>query len=253
MGRLPLEWFEDLYNRQIFFDLYAEEDIRKAPKEVDGVVKILGLKPGQSILDVCCGYGRHSIELARRGYRVTGIDLSPKQIAVARRRAKEEDLTINFLIGDAREMEFQNKFDITLNLFLSFGYFKDDAENLKMLEKIASATVSNGKFLMDLWNREKEIRDFRSKEVEEHNGIKIEKRWSFDPWEGRLNWENTVFFPDGRRERWKQSIRAYTLVELKRMLNEVGFRLERVFGDLNGSEYTIDSPNMILISRRIGK
>ena len=134
MGRLPLEWFEDLYNRQIFFDLYVEEDIRKAPKEVNGVVKILGLKPGQSILDVCCGYGRHSIELARRGYRVTGIDLSPKQIAVARRRAKEEDLTINFLIGDAREMEFQNKFDITLNLFLSFGYFKDDAENLKMLQ-----------------------------------------------------------------------------------------------------------------------
>lgn len=245
-----MNWCEDIYNRQIFFDLYSEEDIRIAPQEVESLVKILGLKPGQSILDVCCGYGRHATELAKRGYKVTGIDLSPKQIELAIERAKEEGLAVNFIVGDVREMDFQDKFDITLNLFTSFGYFQDETENLKMLERIAYATIPNGLFLMDLWNREKQIKDFKPKESEEHNGIIIEKTWDFDPLEGRLNWENTVIFPNGRKENWNHSIRAYTLVELRRMLNEVGFRLEKVLGDLDGHDYTIDSPNMILVSRR---
>ncbi len=245
-----MNWYEDIFNRQIFLDLYSEEDIRIAPQQVEGLAKILPLEPGQSILDVCCGYGRHAIELARRGYRVTGIDLSPKQIEVAKRRARREGLLIDFIIGDARKMEFRNEFDITLNLFTSFGYFPDEEENLKMLERIADATIPQGLFLMELWNREKQIKEFKPKEFEEQKGIKIEKKWKFDPLEGRLNWENTVIFPDGRRESWNHSIRAYTLVELKKMLDEVGFQLQRVFGDLNGQDYTIDSPNMILISRK---
>ena len=246
-----MNWYEDIFNRQIFFDLYSEEDIRIAPQEVESIVKLLHLQPGLSILDVCCGYGRHAIELAKRGYEVTGIDLSPKQIGVAIQRAKEAGLAINFVVGDAREMKFQNEFDITLNLFLSFGYFQEEMDNLKMLEKIARATASDGLFLMDLWNREKQIRDFTPKEIEEHGEIIIEKRWHFDPWEGRLNWENTVIFPDRRKESWEHSIRAYTLVELKNILNEVGFQLEKVFGDFDSHDSTIDSPNMILVSRKI--
>ena len=66
-------WYEDLYNRQTYFDLYAEEDARIAPQQVDGLVELLALKPGGTIPDVCCGYGRHAIELALRG----GIDLAP--------------------------------------------------------------------------------------------------------------------------------------------------------------------------------
>jgi SAM-dependent methyltransferase len=248
-----VNWFEDLYNRQTYFDLYAEADTRLAPQEVEGIISLLQLEPGQKILDVCCGYGRHAIELAKNGYKVTGVDLSPKQIAVAVARAQEAGVQVDFLVCDAREMEFREEFDVALNLFTSFGFFDDEAQHLKMLQRIADATVPNGCFLMDLWNREKQIRDFTLREIEERSdGIRIEKAWRFDPWNGRINWENTVVFPDGQRENWGHSIRAYTLVELRKMLGQVGFELERVYGDFAGSTYTIDAPQMITIARKIG-
>lgn len=246
-----MEWYEDLYNRQIYFDLYSAEDTQLARQEVARLVELLPLESGQSILDVCCGYGRHAIELAKRGYKVAGIDLSSKQIEAAIKRAKEAGVEVNFMIGDAREMSFQEEFDITLSLFVSFGFFQAEAENLKMLENIARATVPGGLFLMDFWNREKQLRDFTPLEVEERTGgIRVEKRWVFDPLDGRINWQNTVIFPDGKTESWDHSVRAYTLVELKYMLEKVGFQLERVYGDFDGHEYTMDSPNMITISRK---
>lgn len=119
-----MEWYEDLYNRQIYFDLYSAADTQLARQEVARLVELLPLESGQSILDVCCGYGRHAIELAKRGYKVAGIDLSSKQIEGAIKRAKEARVEVNFMIGDAREMSFQEEFDITLNLFVSFGFFQ---------------------------------------------------------------------------------------------------------------------------------
>jgi SAM-dependent methyltransferase len=245
-----MEWFEDLYNRPIYFDLYAEDDTRLALKEVDGIIQLLDLKPDQSLLDVCCGYGRHAVELAKRGYQVTGIDLSPKQIEQAQRRAAEAGVSAQFISGDARTMEFPSRFDVLLNLFLAFGYFQDEKENLRMLERMADATRPGGILLMDLWNREKEIRAFAPRMREHHGDIVIDKQWEFDAWNGRLNWTNTVTFPDGRIESWDHSIRAYTLIELRNMFHAVGFEVEKVFGDFAGNPYTLDSSNMILLARK---
>ena len=68
----------------------------------------------------------------------------------------------------------------------------------------------------------------------------------------RIDWDNTVLFADGGRETWHQSVRAYTLVELKGMLARAGFEMERVYGDFQGGEYSLDSPNMIIVSRKLG-
>jgi SAM-dependent methyltransferase len=248
-----MQWFEDLYNRQIYFDLYAESDTQLAVEEVDQIIALLNLVPGQSILDVCCGYGRHAIELARRGFQVTGVDLSPVQIASARERAQATKVRVDFVIGDARQMPYQDQFDVSLNLFTSFGFFEDDADNFKMLQRIAGATVPGGRFLIDLWNREKQIREFEPIEVEEWTGgVRIEKEWHFDAWSGRINWTNRVLFPDGRQEGWNHSVRAYTLVELRRMLEQVGFKLERVHGGFDGRDYSLDAPQMIIIARKTG-
>jgi SAM-dependent methyltransferase len=247
-----MEWFRDLYNRQIYFDLYAQADTQLALQEVDGMVELLGLAPGSRVLDVCCGYGRHAIELAKRGHQVTGVDLSPLQIEAARENAQAAGVEVDFVVGDAREMGYREAFDVTLNLFTSFGFFEDEADNLAMLASIARASAPGGRLLLDLWNREKQIRDFRPLEVEERaDGVRIEKRWAFDAWGGRLNWRNQVTFPDGRVERWEHSIRAYTLVELRQMLEQVGFKLERVYGAFDGRAYTLDAPQMVLVARKV--
>lgn len=150
-----MKWFEDLYNRQIYFDLYAEEDTVLAKTEVEDIINLLGLKTGQTVLDVGCGYGRHAVELAKRGFLVTGIDLAPKQIDAAVRRGDDMGVDIRFILGDAREMEFREKFEIVLSLFLTFGFFDEEADNQKMLSRMADALQPGGMLLMDLWNREK--------------------------------------------------------------------------------------------------
>jgi SAM-dependent methyltransferase len=103
-------------------------------------------------------------------------------------------------------MEFEAEFDAALNLFLSFGYFETDDEHIAMLAGIARALRPGGRFLMEFWNREYEIRYFDQYQVERTGEVLEVEEWEFDHLRGRLNWTNTAFFPDGRRESWWHSI-----------------------------------------------
>jgi len=149
-----------LYNRDVYFHLYEESDSTLAQKEVADVVNLLSLQPSVRILDLCCGYGRHSIELAKRGFEVVGVDISQKQIQHAKEKAKDHRVNVTFQVKDARKLSFTNDFDIILNMFLSFGYFEDEKEDKNMLQGVYQSLKPNGRFLMDFWNREKEIRNF---------------------------------------------------------------------------------------------
>ncbi len=113
------------YFGSIYPQIYALDHLTKG--QVDGVERMLGLTPERRILDVCCGYGRHTLELARRGYRhVVGVDLSRPLLAQARRTARAEGLRVDFRLADMRRLPFRGSFDVGLNLFTSFGYFQDD-------------------------------------------------------------------------------------------------------------------------------
>lgn len=243
-----MEWWQDLYNRQIYFDLYEKQDTVVAPQQVEEIVKLLKIQPPAKILDVCCGYGRHSIELAKRGFDVVGVDVSERQI----KRAKEiaGNMAISFQIADIRELNFQNEFDVAVNMFLSFGYFQTVDEDIAALESVFRALKPGGKFLMDFWNREKEIKNFKPTESEKIRDINILKEWKFDYLKGRLNWRNTVTFPEGRKETFEHSIRAYTVVELKQLFEHVGFEFSGVYGSLSGEPFSIDSESTVIVANK---
>ena len=245
-----MQWWEDIYNRQIYFDLYEEADTRLAEKEVQQVVTLLHPPDQASILDLCCGYGRHSMQLAQGGFQVTGVDISEKQIQHAREAARKAHAQLDFHVADARKLNFQGAFDLVLNMFVSFGFFDEENENKEMLQGVFRALKPGGKLLLDFWNREKEIRDFKPIACEKIKDVIILKEWRFDALAGRLHWKNTVIFPDGKRESWNNCIRAYTVAELKALVEEVGLKFEAVFGSLAGEEYTIDSPAAIIIAAR---
>ncbi len=124
-----MEWWEDIYNRRIYFDLYEEADTNLAEQEVQQVVTLLHPQDGTRILDLCCGYGRHSIQLAQRGFQVTGVDISATQIQHAREVAENARVQLDFLVADARKLDFQGAFDVVLNMFVSFGFFKEEHEH----------------------------------------------------------------------------------------------------------------------------
>lgn len=246
------EWWRDVFDRPTFFELYERSDTELAVRQVNQVITLLDLRPPAHILDVLSGYGRHCIELAQRGFRVTGVDISEAQITRARKKAAAAGVHPHFIIGDVRALPVAGPFDAAINMLLSFGYFASDEENQAMLDGIARALRPGGRLLIDFWNREHEMRVFQPTAVEKRDdGILEVEDWSFDPVAGRLNWTNTVIFPDGRREAWEHSIRAFTVAEVKKMLEAVGMTLTAVFGSLDGEPFTMDSEAAIFVAERV--
>ena len=244
------EWWKDLFETPLYFELYEAEDTKKAVGEVSQAVALLGLAPPSRILDVPCGYGRHAVECARRGFAVTGVDAAETQLSRAREKARAAGVSIDLRLQDARALDFEAEFDAALNLFLSFGYFETDGEHMAMLAGIARALRPGGRFLMEFWNREYEIRYFDRYQVERSGDIVEVEEWEFDHLRGRLNWTNTVFFPDGRRESWWHSIRAYSVAEMVTLLERAGLRIDAVYGGMDGRPYGIEAESAIFLATK---
>src|SRR5512140_3164181 len=109
--------------------------VEHATEEVDFLVGALGLQGGERILDLACGYGRHALELARRGYRVVGVDITEPYIQDARATAAREGLAVELLQADVRDLTFRDAFDVVLNMADgAIGYFDAEQENLRLLD-----------------------------------------------------------------------------------------------------------------------
>ncbi len=124
-----------------------------AAEDILPLLRRLKLPPGARILDVPCGFGRHSLLLARCGYRVTGVDISPELLARARRQAAAHSLPIAFRRGNMRRLSGLRGFDLLLNLFTSFGYFGDAGDRI-VLQGFYRALRPGGWLVMHLINRD---------------------------------------------------------------------------------------------------
>ncbi len=121
--------------------------------EVEFLIDRLGLRGGERILDLACGYGRHALAFARRGFSVVGVDITPAYVEDANRTAAAEQLPVEFLLSDIREVSADSAFDVVLNLADgAVGYLENDAENLKIFDVIARALKPGGKHFMDIGN-----------------------------------------------------------------------------------------------------
>ncbi len=245
MAQWYREFFDDLYLR-VYQPLEAPEKVRQ---EVDFIVKALDLPAGAKVLDLCCGQGRHSLELARRGFQVVGVDLSEALLYAARKRAESEGLNVTFLHCDMREIDFADDFDAVINMFTSFGYLESEAEDEKVLGKVAQALKSGGKFLMDVVNRDRLVRDFQAREwhAADEGWLVLEER-TFDHLSGRMETRWVCVARDGVRYERLSSVRLYTASELRTMLERAGLKVTKLFGDYDGSPYSWDSQRLIIVA-----
>jgi SAM-dependent methyltransferase len=118
-------------------------------EEVDFVVEALGLRGGERILDLACGFGRHSLELARRGYRVVGVDVTPDYVADARASARAEGLAVEFREANALDVDVRGEFDAVLSLADgAIGYFDTEEENLRLFDVVAAALRPGGRHVL---------------------------------------------------------------------------------------------------------
>jgi SAM-dependent methyltransferase len=241
-------WWQKYFDEN-YVKVYEEME-KRSSKEVDSILRMLNLKSRALILDLCCGYGRHSIELAQKGFVVTGYDLSDFFLQKAKKDAAGLGLKIKFIKGDMRKLPFENQFDAVVNVFTSFGYFDRETDDLKVLKGVNKALKKNGLFLLDLKNREQLIRGFQRRRWRpDKNFIMLEDNF-FDLFTSRWESTRTLVFENGKRAEHSFSLRLFSFAEMLNLLKKSGFVLESVYGDFDFREYSLDSPRMILISRK---
>jgi SAM-dependent methyltransferase len=218
--------------------------------EVDGVVDLLGAAPPARVLDLCCGPGRHSIELARRGYVVTGVDRTEYFLAAAERRAREAGLEVEWVESDMREFSRPETFDCVVNLLTSFGYFEDRNDDRRVVQNIFESLKSGGKVVLDLMGKENLARIFQPREWQEKDNGEI---WLFErtldqSWSWMSN--RWIRYKGDQRVEFQISHRLYSAFELTSLFEDCGFSQVDTFGSLAGAPYDQEAKRLVLVAAK---
>ncbi|MBI2955884.1 MAG: class I SAM-dependent methyltransferase [Acidobacteria bacterium] len=216
--------------------------------DVASLLRWLRLPPRARILDIPCGYGRHSLELARRGFQVTGVDISARLLAQARRQAASEGLHIEFRRADMRQLRYRRRLDLVLNLFTSFGYF-GEAADVQVLKTFHRSLRPGGRLVVDVINRDWAIRHMPPKSRVRLGRIALTQTRHFDFGSSTAV---EVWLAQQGRSRWQSAIRyrLYSGHELVGLAEAAGFRRAQVFGGLRGQPLTWKSRRLVLLARR---
>jgi len=243
-------WYEEVFDEDYLRTLpfmTAEQTLR----EVNFIKASLETPDGGEVLDVACGYGRHAIELAQRGLKVTGIDLSLPLLIRAADESQRRSLSVNFVHADMRELSFDGQFDGACCMMTSFGYF-DEETNLKVAQGIWKALKPGGRLLIDVINRDYLVGDLPTRVWWEGDGCVVLEEVDFSFNTSRISVRRSVVFQDGRQIEQDISIRAYSLHELGRLLRLAGFRVMEVSGSLatRGNYFGSTSRNLFVLCEK---
>ena len=247
----PRRGWWDSYFDERFIELYEpflpEEETKR---EVGAVLEILGLPRAARLLDLGCGWGRHAIELARGGLRVTGLDLAAPLLAEARRRADGSGATVDWVRGDMRALPYEDEFDAVISLFSSLGYFPTETDELKVLRGVHRALAPGGVFLLETMHRDQVAREFTERDWWE--GPRGEHVWverEFDAVAGVsrewLRWREET----GEVIEKYHEIRVRSAPEWDRLLARAGLAAAEWFGDWDLSPFTHEAERLIVLAR----
>jgi SAM-dependent methyltransferase len=250
-----ISWFDrDEIWKDLYPVLFHKERWERTPEAVDLLLALAPIPAEGKVLDLCCGPGRHSLELARRGFRVTGVDRTCEYIEEARSRAEAEGLEVEFVREDMRRFRRPSSFDAAINLFTSFGYFDDPEDDYRVLANLHESLVPGGPLAMDLMSKEICARGFRERDwswIDKEKGTRmLEERSLSGGWEMMENiW--TLLGPGGERE-IRFHHRLYSGTELAALLRRAGFEGVRLFGSLSGAPYDQKAQRLVAVARKAG-
>jgi len=243
-----MTWYKDWFNSKNYLRVYSHRNQEEAERLVDLIAKILNLPANSSVLDMACGAGRHAVTFAKMGYKVTAVDLSHLLISEAKKNADQEGVELDFVLCDILEFETNKKFDLTVNLFTSIGYFDNDEENYAVIKKAYDLLKSGGYFVLDYFNKEFLLKNLISMTVFSENGLKIIQNRSI---EGTRIVKKITIANNDSSEEFNESVRLYSFEEIINYIKKAGFTIVKQYGDYFGNNFESESsPRLIIFAMK---
>lgn len=246
-----MAWYKEMFANEdpARFDRYVESDTSR--RQVDFIIDKCALEPGAKVLDLCCGQGRHLVDLARRGYDVVGQDLSEYMLESCKTAAATEGVNPVLVHADMRQIGYTSEFDAIINMFTSFGYLETEDEDQKVLKAASLALKGGGSLLLDMLNRDWFMSVFTQTSWHETDrGDLVLSERKFDSRSGHINGREITIHEDGSRTDNSHSLRLYTYNEIEKMLQQAGLTIKSSYGDFDSSPLDHKSRRMILVANK---
>lgn len=244
-------WYRDFFDEWYLRYWIQPLTVEQTGREVDAIIRFLDLAPGARVLDLCCGQGRHSLELARRGYDVVGYDLSHTLLDHAREESKKENLTIEFVQGDMRELPFDCEFDGAFNFYTAFGYFEHDEENQQVLTAAAAALKPRARFLLDYPCLEGRMPDWKTQVVRKYDdGTIMIQHIHHNVFDQTIVNDVLYITPDNRRHETGFTLRHFYGRELQVFFTNAGMPVIAHYGNIDGDPLTNCDTRVLVVGRK---
>jgi SAM-dependent methyltransferase len=244
-------WWDGYFDES-FIDIYRDFlTPQRTEREVEGLREMVPVEHGAEVLDLACGWGRHSVALARAGFRVTGLDWSETLLARARKRAAAAALAVDFVRGDMREVPWTDRFGLVLSLYSSLGYFLSDEEDLRVLRGARRALKPDGVFVLETMHRDHIVGGFAERDWwETEGGATVWVEREFDAVEG-VSREWTRWSKGGRSGEKYHELRIRTATEWDRLLRAAGLVPVDWYGDWELAPFIHSSEDLIVVCSRM--
>ena len=234
------EWYLDWFNSPFYHLLYKERDSSEATYFMNNLINKLQIDKNSSILDLACGRGRYSLYLSNIGHKVTGIDISKENISEAK---KNESDKLNYILHDMR-YPLNQKFDLILNLFTSFGYYEKDRDNLSVIKSIKSNLETDGQAVIDFFNIDYILDNLVEKEEKNIDKTKfIIHRYL----ENDLLVKDISILLNNKSYKFQEKVKAYRMDDFLAMFKNCNLKLKEIYGDYKLNSFNKNSSNRLIM------
>lgn len=241
-----MEWFRAWFDSPYYHILYENRNEDEARFFIDNLLEYFSFDRRTKILDAGCGRGRHAVYLNRKGFDVTGFDLSPANFE---HNKQSESETLHFFVHDLRNNFSENQFDLVLNLFSSFGYFENEEENRMAILALSKSLRKGGLLIIDFMNAAHAKRNLVKTETVKIRNIvfNIERNV-----EENFITKNILIDENGKPHTFMEKVMTITRNDFEKYFMEAGLKLKSVFGSYNLEPFDADtSPRLIMIAEKI--